>query len=369
MRVYANFTDELIEMIYAAMLGEASWQAFINRLNDVFPDAFSTLFFHNMNRNTGGITLISSGADSVLPDYSEYYSKINPWMQRVATTPIGVGVIGEQIVERQDFNKSEYYNDFLNRNGMETGVGVTLFRDEGCYFLLSILTGDKETDRNLERAQLLGRLAPHLQRAFRYYRSDQFQTPALSFGEAVGSAVDVATIVVDDRLRVRNASAAAQKHLSDGDLVGLDPLGRLRFNNPTQHGLLCGMLDYGPQASRTAKFFAGAYEISLVRIGQNSNIEFFTGPSVAILIRRMNSTALTTAEEAMTEAYSLTPAERRVLAGILTGHRIKDIAASHEIGLETVRSQLKSIYLKTSVNSQAGLVRLASGLAEPSTGA
>lgn len=358
----AGFTEELIEMIYAAMLGETSWQAFLNRLNDISPDAFSSLFFHDMNRQSGEVTLISGGSEAVLSDYANYYSRINPWMQKVAATPLGVGIIGEQIVAREAFNKSEYYNDFINRNGMETGVGVTLFRDEGCYFLLSILTGDKETDRNLERAELLGRLAPHLQRVFRYYRSGPFHQSALSFSQAVGASVDAALIVVDDRLRVRCASASGENCLAQGSMIGLGPLGRVRLTDPNQHAALCQMFERGPDAQRTLVFHAAGHEIQMTRIGLTPNVEFFAGPSVAILITPMARAAQGSVEHIMQASYSLTPAESRVLTGILAGNGLREIAQAHGIGIETVRSQLKKIYHKTGVNSQADIIRLVARL-------
>ncbi|MBX3597972.1 MAG: hypothetical protein KF874_10435 [Rhizobiaceae bacterium] len=359
----ANFADELIETIYAAMLGETSWQTFLDQLNRISPDTFSTLFFHDLNRSSGGVTLVAGGYDSAQTDYEAYYSSINPWMKRVAATPLGVGVIGEQIVDRKEFNKTEYYHDFIHRNGLETGIGVTLFRDEGCYFLLSILTGDTEIERNLERAELLSKLAPHLQRVFRYYRTGPFNQSVLSYGKTIGDAANAALIIVDDKLRVRTTSTAGEALLAKGDIIGLDALGRIRMTNAGQHARLCRMLDRGSGEDRTAQFQNGKRSVQFVRIGLNRDVEFFAGLSVAILIAPMTHTAQAV-EDALCATYSLTPAERRVLSGILSGQKLKQIAETNGIGLETVRSQLKGIYFKTGVNSQTDLIRIASGFAD-----
>lgn len=105
-------------------------------------------------------------------------------------------------------------------------------------------------------------------------------------------------------------------------------------------------------------------EVQFVRIGLNADIEFFAGPSVAILVTPIFHNSHRSAEKALSTAHSLTPAESRVLAGILAGKKLREVAEANGIGLETVRSQLKGIYFKTGVNSQAALVRVASGLAD-----
>ena len=89
---------ELTDLIYAALLGERSWQDFLDRLNRLIPGGVSTLFFHDQSSGEGGISLASGLEAGDARRYAEHYVGLNPWMRQVGRTPLGAGIIGERIV-------------------------------------------------------------------------------------------------------------------------------------------------------------------------------------------------------------------------------------------------------------------------------
>jgi DNA-binding CsgD family transcriptional regulator len=359
-------TDDLIETIHAALLGETDWQSFVDRLNGIAPGALSTLFFHDADRNGGTIAYVAGteGREKALESYESYYSKLNPWMRKVAATPLGKGIVGEQIVTREAFNGSEYYNDYIRPNGLETGIGLTMFRDEHCYFVVSMLTGDRDTDRNLKRAELLTSIAPSLSRAFSYYRSGAYHAAALDLGEAIASDGKIGLLLVNEHLRIVKTSAAAERALASGNVIGVDPLGRVRFKRPEVQAALHAMLER-ESPERTARSYSYPhFDLRLIRVGGTKAAEFFAGPMVAILLGGQTG-ELHAKPAQLARNYGLSPAEVRVFMGIVSGDNVTAIAKAAGIGRETVRSQLKSIYAKTGTHSQSDIVRLASGLIRP----
>ncbi|HWW63371.1 MAG TPA: hypothetical protein VNZ43_01295 [Sphingomonadaceae bacterium] len=58
------------------------------------------------------------------------------------------------------------------------------------------------------------------------------------------------------------------------------------------------------------------------------------------------------------DAYHLSAAETALAEGLLTGESIDEVAARRGVGRETVRSQLKALFVKTATRRQADLVRL-----------
>lgn len=58
------------------------------------------------------------------------------------------------------------------------------------------------------------------------------------------------------------------------------------------------------------------------------------------------------------EGYDLSPAEIAVLAGLLNGETLTEIAARRETTRNTVRSQLRSIFRKTHTHRQVELISL-----------
>jgi DNA-binding CsgD family transcriptional regulator len=57
-------------------------------------------------------------------------------------------------------------------------------------------------------------------------------------------------------------------------------------------------------------------------------------------------------------AFGLTRREARVASALATGQRLQEIAVAHNVGMGTVRSHLKSIFIKTRTNRQPELVAL-----------
>jgi DNA-binding CsgD family transcriptional regulator len=62
--------------------------------------------------------------------------------------------------------------------------------------------------------------------------------------------------------------------------------------------------------------------------------------------------------DTLRRAFGLTRREARVASALATGLQLRAIAALHGVGMGTVRSQLKSIFVKTGTNRQPELVAL-----------
>ncbi|MCD2184584.1 helix-turn-helix transcriptional regulator [Rhizobium sp. GN54] len=363
MRSADERAEELTAAIYAALLGETGWQAFLDRLNGFTPGALSTLFFHDLRARAGAVAFVSGseGRETALQDYEGYYSNRNPWMRKVAATPVGRGIIGEEIVPREEFNRSEYYSDYIRQNGLETGVGLTLHKDRGCYFLLSTLSDDRDVERNLERAHVFTRIAPHLKRVFRYYRSGEAHAAGLALGEGIGNAGRLGLIVVNDDLRVIRTSVAGERVLAGGDPVGLDAMGRVRFASPDLQAALQALLQHRHFGQATRIVDDPQTGVRLIRVGGDRAAAFFAGTTIAILVGDPQGNVRPHLQ-ALAAAQGLSPAETRVFAGIVAGRSLTEIALASGTKRETVRTQLKSIFAKTGTASQSDIVRLATGI-------
>ena len=85
---------------------------------------------------------------------------------------------------------------------------------------------------------------------------------------------------------------------------------------------------------------------------------YFTGPTVVVLIEPLGGVGRRFDPEGLALRYDLTRAELRALVGIAGGKSYAQIAAEAGVSLETVRTQVKRLYLKLDVNSQSALLRL-----------
>lgn len=357
---------ELTDLIYAALLGERSWQDFLDRLNNLIPGGVSTLFFHDQSSGEGGISLASGLEAGDAQRYADHYVGLNPWMRNVARTPLGTGIIGERIVPRNEFVRTEYYADFLRLRDIEAGIGVTLWREHSCSFLLSTLTSRIDPDENQRVADLLTRLTPHLTRAFRYYRNGQFGGAAARFGISLFESSRVGVIVAGEGKTVRAASPRGEAFLAEGTAVSLTPIGTLRLRDETAAALLGRMLSRSYAGPCSWSGHSGWYRLTLIKAAVDGAAGYFSGPSVTVLLEEAGAAAARVDVAWLVRRFGLTPAETRAVEGIVAGLTLAEIAYAAKVSRETVRTQLKAVYAKSGIRSQAELVRLA--LSHPAPG-
>lgn len=359
----AGSSDRAIALIYSALLGEAGWQDVVDAVAAETHSDIATLFYHDTGSGRGAINIGYGITETIQRDYIGHFAALNPWMRQVEATPIGEGIVGEKIVARNDFLRSEYYNDFLRRADQESGVGVTVRRDHDCFLLFSVLSGDIDLERNGERAAYLTRIAPYLHRASEFYRRQSRNTLGGGLADGLGAVGNIATVVVNAAGKVIYASALGEARLAAGNPLGTDATGSVSFRDPLTQSVFGHALRGWDRNLMTRTLAVGDTEVTFVRMGQDHGSSIFMGGTVAILMAPRGPSSMSAAG-AMAARYGLTAAEQRVLEGIVAGRRPADIAAAAGVTMETVRSQLKAVYGKTGVNRQAALVRLAVGLTE-----
>ncbi len=84
--------------------------------------------------------------------------------------------------------------------------------------------------------------------------------------------------------------------------------------------------------------------------------------AVAALFLTNPSAPVRTPMRAVVERFGLTPAETRVLSGLVEGKNPQAIAATQGIGLPTVRTHLRRLYDKTGTSGQIEVLRLVNSI-------
>jgi DNA-binding CsgD family transcriptional regulator len=353
---------DLISEIYTALLGNGSWQTFADSLSRVLPNGKTTLFYHDVAARTGAFSLTSQYDPASVAAYSGYYAARNPWMAKAARRPLDVGVRAEQMLPRAELRRTEFYADYLRPQGLESAVGVTVFRDNGCNFMLSVVCGAAEDEEMAAAAALLGTLAPHLRQAFAYYRRTSAVASDHLAVEAASDALGVGIVSIGPDRRVRWANAAGREVLARGDPVGTNAWGAVRAT----HGAVREVIDQG----LVTAVRGGAGKTTIAVRSQDGSIaarvicvvpaltqaeRLFAGPTVVLLIETAASGALP-AEAALRSTFDLTRSEARFACALADGASVTEAAARQGITYETARTHLKRIFAKMDVGHQAAMV-------------
>ncbi|MBB3389122.1 DNA-binding CsgD family transcriptional regulator [Rhizobium sp. BK275] len=352
--------EVLTDLIYGALFGETSWQAFLDALAATMPDAKSTLFFHDAVARAGGLSLSSGLENTETEAYNRYYAAINPWMPRAATRPIGLGVVADQMLPREQLLKTEFYNDYIRWIGCESSVGVTIMRERGRSFNLSTLTSSADPDFNRSNAELLSELAPHLRRAFDFIRREH-RDPNNENGLALFDAIGVGIVYIGEDQNIRSINSAAERMMAEGEVIGVTSTGRIMINDgelaSRLSALLRNRLQTASPATTLIRMKNTSFKCTLVKMQSDFITEFLEGPTVAMIIERASLPLRPDLNDALLRIDQLTAAEMRIAAGIAAGLSLREVARTNDVSYETARSHLKNIYSKLGVNSQVGLVR------------
>lgn len=364
MRHDAKFNDDyLVDLVYSALLGETTWQVFLDRLSDTLPNCKSSMFFYDPNQNVGSFSITSGMDSSSITRFDSHYSRINPLMKKATLRPVGLGTVAEQMCPRDEFVKTEFYNDFFRAMDTETAVGLTIMRENGCCFFLTNITKRSDANENRGSADRLTRLSPHLKRAFNFYRNRSEKTAA-DIGGSLFDALNVGVLIIGEWSAVKASSAMGQSMLDRGDVVGLTPIGRLRLRDRGVNDLLVGMLGRHFSGPKVVAATIGATKLSLIRLEKDRVSEFFEGPTVVLLLEPIQSGGRKIRVSDFAKLHGLTKAEVRVLSGVVSGQSIAEIAECVSVTRETIRTQLKALYAKTGTSRQVDLIRLAAGLGD-----
>jgi DNA-binding CsgD family transcriptional regulator len=352
---------ELIDLIYAALLGEASWTQFLDRLSDNAPDGRTILFSHNMTQSDEYLAMASRFEGPELESYASHYVNLNPWLEHCAMRQVGLGIHSDQIIPQEEMVRTEFHNDFLLPNNIARSIGVTIDKHGDCPLIISTVTSRADPEWNQAFSDQLTRIAPHLRRAARFYRESPARWAGFDLGVSLFDAVDVGAVVVGENERIKSVSPAARKLLDGGELMTISPLGRLRFRSEDAQATLREMLKRTYDGPKTLSLFSNGNRLTLIAVEKDRISLYFEGPTVAVLIQPVGVGNHPIAIDQIADAYGLTSSERRALAGIVDGRTVAQIAEEAGLSRETIRTQLKSLYAKTGTGSQTDLLRLALG--------
>jgi DNA-binding CsgD family transcriptional regulator len=357
---------ELRGLIYGAMFGENDWGAFLERFSDLVPECKTTLFYHDARLWSGSYTLSRGMPNDMRDSYAAYYAPKNPWMKGATTRPLGLVVSDQYMVGRKDLRRTEFYNDWLRPQNIEGCIGVTLYREGSHNSFLAITTPHANAHEEKGVMRTLARIVPDMRRVFRHYRQSGSPTP--SAGEVAAPNLGVLSIGIDRKVKSMNELAA--RIFDKTPLLSTDPQGRF---NSSDVGFVewidhCLKLWGWPHITPPVRSFLLGnapdlpMRVTVIPTHIDQAERYFRGPECHLVIEPPPSRTLSINQ--VQAFYGLTRAEARVCVCLAAGATPSEIAERHGVGIETVRSQLKSAYQKTGMSKQSDLVWLITKFAD-----
>ncbi|WP_410219205.1 helix-turn-helix transcriptional regulator [Paracoccus sp. (in: a-proteobacteria)] len=357
--------SELIDHLYAAMFGEAPWQAFMEHSRSLLPNGQTVLFHHDKASRRGAYSLAGGLDQDMVEKYNQKYCAINPWMDHAMIRPLGRVVQADEMLPREKLLRTDFYSDYLRPQDITTGLGVTLDRNEDRHFFFSIVCADAEADRVDRAKAIISSFVPHLTRAFGSYRSAMTTEDPTS-----------GILRIDGKLRVVSANGNALAMMQETEELTIGPLGRLVCKDVECLRIIQKVLapDRGSTVVSPAVHYChlkrrnGILPIRACIYRPGATGGAHVGAMDCFMRLESPVRALREAVRKFGVMHRLSAAETGIVAHLIEGLTPEQIAAERHTSSDTVRTQLKNIYRKTECGRQVDIVRHVAAMVDPKPG-
>ncbi|WP_404482395.1 helix-turn-helix transcriptional regulator [Novosphingobium sp. BL-52-GroH] len=264
---------------------------------------------------------------------------------------------------------NEAYMQHVRRWDAEHGAQMMLAEEPGAFFGLAALHSGSDGRTTEAQRQTLVDVAPQVMAAIRLQRAIEHQGADLLRGSL--DALNTAAVLLDATGRVCAVTGPAQ------DLLGPETLqvrgNMLRSARPDLDRNLqirLGLALASPQAmpseiwlQPSSRDHAGGPLLVEICALPRQDWNFGFAPAVIVTLKTPIGFSGDQAAR-LSAALDLTPAEGAIVALLTQGHSRQEIARVRGVSVQTVSSQLRTIFQKAGVNREAELVSIARAVIE-----
>ncbi|MBS7743537.1 helix-turn-helix transcriptional regulator [Chelatococcus sp. HY11] len=364
---FSRRVAEIGELIDEATFDPKGWDDALDAMHRLMPE--TQIVLHTRDSLAPGTTpVLLRGWDMThIASYTQHYAALNPWVPIMAEAPLMVPVWTEDTLPSSSFENTEFYTDWLRGAGNAlSATGLKLFQESGRNASIDLHYSIRHNEAHHRDARkLLSAIAPRLRRSIAAARVFH---PTAARTDLPGALTEAA-FLVDTNCVVRDHNGAAQQLLESGSTLSLSPKGRLLLSPcgwnewlEEQVARACGAKKSKPVTS--ARQPSGSFNVIVLpirdRTSNFSGIASLFPPTLYALVifqRAAHRIEMVVKDNAR-NPYRLTAAEQRLVSALLDGRSLSEAAEQFGITRETVRTHLRSIFLKTGTHRQVELVRL-----------
>jgi DNA-binding CsgD family transcriptional regulator len=362
--VEQHLFDSAVASLYETVLDPEQWNVAIADVARFFAAPTATMFSYDFTSNRAYGWRAHGFDPDVGQRYTSYYCQLDPGRSTAMAARVGEWVADEVLLDVRSPHHQEYVHDFALPSGIGRVGGVKVAGDATTCTWLS-LERRPGAERFGEAARRQYReIEPHLRRVIQM----QTRLDTLAVGNALARAcldrLQAGVVVVDRSRRVHYVNAHGTRLLGRGHDLALSQR-RLRCSRPPldeQLGRLvqdaCAQLARGGALRIPHDSDRQSLLLSILPVPRNHELAALVPEPLALVVigESGNDNVPIDVYRAL---FSLSYAEAALMAALVRGSSVADWARERHISVATVRTQLRSLFEKTGVDTQARLVGLA----------
>lgn len=353
----------LVGQIYEAASAPDKWRDFGAGYVALFPGTRAVVQIYDKQNLTVNVGRGAGYDPDYIQSFVNHYQRFNPFLAVHAGRSENSIMRIEELLPPAEFERTEYFNDWWQPQGLVTGYNALLFQQPGRFMVFDVTDETGQSDQQQLRYMRL--LMPHMQRAAQIGRliaRPRFEKHILL--ETL-DRLAVGVLLLDKRKRLIHANRIARKYCM-GDGLGLSADGRLYAVTHTDRTALETALERIGSADRKAIPDAGTplaisrHEkppLSLLISclpGYSTLLEAFNA-TILIFVKAPEDRPANVAEQ-LARRYGFTMAESKLLDALANGSTLAEYAESRKVSINTVKVQLRALLAKTDTRRQSELL-------------
>lgn len=366
--------DNLVSGLYRAALGAWPWHQALQMVSEQLGGDFCQLIA--VEKATGRLALSLHSTQAPMEgalDYMRKYHRHDPHLAHAAALAPGTVFHTANLISNREAQRNLFYREFWATYNVRYLVGGKVAEDDDAVVFFGLSRSAQAGDFQATGDVLLSRLLVHLKEAYAIHRSvGKLVAQAESARLVIDQAVRPIVLLGPDRF-VFHANAAAQELLHQSDVI-VSRNGFLGCRDPRAEdalvrGLYALELEGQPAGRNPAEECTDRRVVALRDLQGNpvpvclwalrpaETMAAFGDTARAMLMLPTVAAQVQPDPMVLGAGFDLTPAESRMLAGLVLSRNIKETAQALDISVHTARSHLRSIFDKTGIRTQKDLLR------------
>lgn len=358
----------LSEVIYEGVLEKPPWITLLKYLEQYFQQTSATLVIRRPQVSDPGVTVYLYTDSNILEAFRRKGYKDSPF----AELPEKKVFTLSDRVTRLELKSLDFYQHFLKPCGISDLMGFDV-HDKQSHIRLRLRLARMEGAPIFSQVdrERLASIIPMMDKALKLYSAYVHNSFIEELYDELLGEMDIASLIVNEKLEVISTNRQAQSILADKDGVFLrrNSLSCLTSEDQEKltavcHDLLSKASDF-PQSVYTKSISIRRvssdtkWDVHVKTIAQHDMVFDEDGPKLVLLMQGSSLQDAPT-QSRLIDMFGVTPAEAKLILQLLDGLTLTDAAQMLDISRNTARAQLSSIFSKTDVNRQTQLVRLVS---------
>jgi DNA-binding CsgD family transcriptional regulator len=368
-----SLDDEVVRNLYEGAAGLISWPEALRGLHREMN--CSGLQLVAVDKIAGRLVTSEQPTLEMLPanidgtlDHVREYHRHDPHMKYVATLPVGVVMHTATSFPAREWADHPFYREYWSAYGVRELFAVKVAEDERYVVMLGMTRTNEMPVYTPSDMNLLERYVCHLAAAYRIIRHLGAAQATAQAGLALIEASARPMILLDGNRNIVTANAPAKRILETESVV-YERAGKLVCQtNKSAAALSTGLLDLALSDASVSN--CGQRRVAVRLVGRRADevihCSLWAMKAAATMgVFGPNSVVLLTiATPGVVDSvfvgsmFDLTPAEAKVAVALVEGRDLHNIADAHHVSIETVRSQLKTVFSKTGTHRQSDLIAL-----------